>query len=154
MRSGYIASANVSTAQSLYSSGTRWQSSSWLWDPWYGAYTFIPAADYFFNPFGWGFWSPTYVVYAPTPVYRGFSPGFGTGTGSGISRNGAPAAGARTGGVAGTRNGGAPSSGGFSSMSGMARSGGGGFGGGMSHGGGGGFGGGHSSGGASGGHGK
>jgi hypothetical protein len=136
MRSGYIASANVSTAQSLYSSGTRWHSSSWLWDPSYGAYTFIPAGAYFFNPFGWGFWSPTYVVYAPTPVYRGAAPGFGTGTGtgSGISRNGAPAAGAR--------NGGAASSGGFSSMSGMARSSGGGFGGG------------HSSGGASGGHGK
>lgn len=144
MRSGYIASANVSTAQSLYSSGTRWHSSSWLWDPSYGAYTFIPAGAYFFNPFGWGFWSPTYVVYAPTPVYLGAAPGFGTGTGtgSGISRNGAPAAGTRTGGFAGTRNGGAASSGGFSSMSRMARSSGGGFGGG------------HPSGGASGGHGK
>jgi FecR protein len=158
MRSGYIASANVSTAQSFYSNGSRWHSNTWLWDPWYGAFTFIPTGAYLFNPFGWGFWSPTYVVYAPTPVYRGgFSPG-GTTNGGFIGNSGitggrqtaggaAPAAGARPGGFAGgSRNGGfaGPSSGGgFSGpAAGGGGFGGGGFGGGGASRGGGGFGGG------------
>jgi hypothetical protein len=131
VRSGYIASANVSTAQSYNSSGAHWMSNTWLWDPWYGAFTFIPSAAYLYNPFGWGFWSPTYVVYAPTPVYRGgFSPNGGVTNGFTGGRQTAggtaPPAGSRPGGfgggarngVAGPSSGGAlvgPSRGGFSS---------------------------------------
>ena len=130
MRSGYIASANISAAQSLASSGTgtHW-SSGWAWDPWYGAFTYVPGAGVGYSPFGWNFWSPGWVLYAPTPLYGGYyggyygggygsapggaglvagrgRPGVGTGgnsSGSGISRNGAPPAGVRpgNGGVAG-----------------------------------------------------
>lgn len=153
MRSGYIASANVSTAQSYNSSGARWMSNTWLWDPWYGAFTFIPSAAYLYSPFGWGFWSPGYVVYAPTPVYSGgvlpnggVSNGF---TGGRQTAGGAaPPAGSRPGGfsgparngMAGASTGGAfvgPSRGGFSSSSAGGFSGGGGFGGGGARGGGG-----------------
>ncbi len=119
MRSGYIASANVSTAQSYNSSGMRWASNTWLWDPWYGAFTFIPSAAYLYNPFGWGFWSPTYVVYAPTPVYSGgFSPYRGVTNGFAGGRQAAggtaPPAGSRSGGFAGGGRGGfaGPSTGG------------------------------------------
>jgi len=139
MRSGYISSANISAANSLYTSGTRWQSNGWLWDPWYGAFTFMPAGGVFFNPFGWGFWSPAMVMYAPVPAYTGFVPGGGgrsgtiAGSNSG-SGSGSPAAGARTGGgFGGGARGGA--GGGF---------GGGGFGGAS--------GGGHAAGGSGGGH--
>ncbi len=154
MRSGYISSANVSVANSLYNSGTRWSASGWLWDPWYGAFTFIPAGGVFFNPFGWGFWSPAMVIYAPAPVYAGFAPGgyyggrpgFSGNNGNGGSRvSGSPAAGSRPGGFGGGSRG--PANGGFGSAPGPA---GGGFGGGVSRGGGGaaapaggGFGGGH-----------
>ena len=166
MRSGYLASANVSAAQSVYSSGTHWNSSAWMWDPWYGSFTFIPAGGVLFNPFGWGFYSPALVIYAPAPIYSGYVPGGGGfggkpitgGTGNSGSRNGAPAAGARPGGFGGGASGGGTPRGG-SNAGGF---GGGGFGGGVSRGAsGGGFGGGassgagHSSGGAvSGGHGR
>lgn len=154
MRSGYLASANVSAAQSVYSSGTGWHSSAWMWDPWYGSFTFIPAGGVFFNPFGWGFYSPGLVMYAPAPVYMGYVPGGGVGrptlggngNGNGISR--APAAGTRPGGFGGGSRGGFAgdgsrvTSGGFGSASS-----GGGFSGGASRGG---FGGGNSGGGGGG----
>ena len=106
-RSGYIASANVSAAQSVANSGISWHSNAWLWDPWYGAFTYVPAGGVLFNPWGWGFWSPGMVLYAPTPFYGGYYGGYypgygypsGTGAASGngstsgsetISRNGVP----------------------------------------------------------------
>ncbi|HLK51497.1 MAG TPA: hypothetical protein VKT49_25325 [Bryobacteraceae bacterium] len=157
-RSGYIASANVAMAQSYYSSGTAWTPNSWLWDPWYGAFTFIPAGGYFFNPFGWGFWSPGYVVYAPTPVYRGFTPSVGTagpgGRQTGGFASGAPAAGTRPGGFSGgARNGGfaGPASSGFGGAAARGGFGAASTGGGFGGAGGGGFGGGHAGGGAAGG---
>ena len=169
-RSGYIASANVSMAQSYYSSGVPFAANAWLWDPWYGAFTFIPAGGYFFNPFGYGFWSPGYVVYAPAPVYRGFTPGVGVGNsgggrqfGGGRGSTGAPVAGSRSGGFSGGSRGagfsGPAAGGGFGGMSrgGFSGASAGGFGGGaarggggFSGGGGGGFGGGHSAGGGGG----
>jgi hypothetical protein len=169
VRSGYIASANVSAAQSLYSSGGGWHASGWLWDPWYGAFTFMPAGGVLFNPFGWGFWSPGMVMYAPAPIYgyapvvAGTTPGTGqpgpgvNGPGTGISRTGGPPAGTRPGGVqpggnAGiggvSRGPGAFGGGGPSRGPGPGSIGGGGFGSGASSGGGG-FGGGASSGAAS-----
>lgn len=133
MRSGYIASANISAAQSLASNGTHW-SSGWTWDPWYGAFTFVPAAGIGYSPFGWNFWSPGWVLYAPTPLYGGFyGGGYGSGaglvagsgrqgtgtgnsTGSGISRTGTPPVGIRPG--AGVNGGGirAPLPGGSAGM--------------------------------------
>jgi len=75
-RSGYIASVNVSAAQSVINSGTTWHSNAWLWDPWYGSFTFVPAGGVLFNPWGWGFWSPGMVFYAPTPIYGGYYSGY------------------------------------------------------------------------------
>jgi hypothetical protein len=121
-RSGYIASANVSAAQSLRTSGSHW-SSGWAWDPWYGAYTFVPAAGIGYSPFGWNFWSPAWVIYAPAVYYGGYyapgvvagntssKPGTATGgtatgnTAGGISRTANPPAGVRPGGWTNTRGG-------------------------------------------------
>jgi len=71
LRSGYIASANVSAARGLLSSGSSWNSNGWLFDPWFGSFTFVPYNGLLYSPFGWTFWSPGYVMYAPPPVYGG-----------------------------------------------------------------------------------
>lgn len=99
-RSGYIASANVSAAQSLRTSGSHW-SSGWAWDPWYGAYTFVPAAGIGYSPFGWNFWSPAWVVYAPVPVYYGVYYPPGVVAGNNTSKPGTATGGTATGNTAG-----------------------------------------------------
>ena len=40
-------------------------------NPWFGTYAFIPGDGFLYSPFGYGFYSPGYAVYAP--VYRGWS---------------------------------------------------------------------------------
>lgn len=82
LRSSYLAQANVDTAR-MYAGGSGWApgvwyGDGWYWDPWYGAYTFIPADGIFYDPFGWGFYSPWLAFEAP---YFGFGYGFGYGGG-------------------------------------------------------------------------
>lgn len=67
LRSSYLAEANVDRAQpdqmgNSYGDG-------WDWDPNYDSYTFVPADGVFYSPFGWGFYSPYYVGYAPFLFY-------------------------------------------------------------------------------------
>jgi len=70
LRSAYVAEANVNAA-GLYANegagpwGPGWFGAGWYWNPWFGAYTFIPADGIFYSPFGWGFYSPWFVGYAP-----------------------------------------------------------------------------------------
>src|SRR5258706_2265914 len=63
LRSSYLAEANVDRAQ-VYQMG-NWYGAGWDWDPYYGAYTFIPGDGIFYSPFGWGFYSPFDVGFAP-----------------------------------------------------------------------------------------
>jgi len=68
LRSSYLAEANVDSAQN-YETGSS-SGDGWDWDPYYGAYTFIPAdGSIFYSPFGWGFYSPYGVGYAPFGFY-------------------------------------------------------------------------------------
>ncbi len=62
LRSSYLAEANVDRAQD-YQVGSY--GAGWNWDPYYGAYTFIPGNGIFYSPFGWGFYSPFDVGFAP-----------------------------------------------------------------------------------------
>jgi FecR protein len=62
LRSSYLAEANVDRAQD-YQVGSY--GAGWDWDPYYGAYTFIPGNGTFYSPFGWGFYSPFDVGFAP-----------------------------------------------------------------------------------------
>ena len=85
-RSNYLAMANVSAAKnaSTYSSG--WSSSGWMWNPWYGMFTFVPYRGTIWSPFGYGFWSPFtvgqyYSYYYYNPGYSYGRPG-GSGGGS------------------------------------------------------------------------
>jgi hypothetical protein len=83
LRSAYLAEANVAAART-YAGGSgwapgMWYGAGWYWSPWYGAYTFIPADGIFFDPFGWGYYSPWMVYGAPyygLGYYRHFGPGY------------------------------------------------------------------------------
>jgi hypothetical protein len=68
LRSSYLAEANISEART-YVTGAGFYGTGWYWNPWYSAYTFIPGDGFFYNPFGWGFYSPFVVYRAP---YFGF----------------------------------------------------------------------------------
>ncbi len=159
LRSAYLAEANIDAARTYAGGGafwapSMWYGAGWYWDPAFGAYTFIPANGIFYDPFGWGFYSP-WVVYS-APYYRyGFGYGgyyhrFGPGYHPVSPRVPAYAGHAyspRTGSIAGFGRGGV-AGGGYSHVGGLSRGGGfasrGSFGGGGFHGGGGGFhGGGH-----------
>jgi hypothetical protein len=69
LRSQYLASANVEMARKYYAGGPGWYGPGWYWDPWFLGYTWIPGNGILYSPFGWGFYSPWYVGYAP--FYRG-----------------------------------------------------------------------------------
>ena len=89
LRSSYLAEANVDAARRYggeagwYSSGWYggWYGEGWYWDPWFDAYTFIPGDGLFFDPFGWGFYSPWFAFGAPFfgfggGYYHHFGPGY------------------------------------------------------------------------------
>jgi hypothetical protein len=76
LRSSYLAEANIDAART-YAGGSSWApvgwyGNGWYWDPWFSAYTFIPADGIFYDPFGWGFYSPWFVYGAPYFGYGGY----------------------------------------------------------------------------------
>src|SRR5579862_4682621 len=80
LRSSYLADANVDAARTYIGGGGGsqggWYGYGWYWDPWFDAYTFIPGDGVFYDPFGWGFYSPGFVFGAP---FVGFGYGYGGG---------------------------------------------------------------------------
>ncbi|MGB7728550.1 MAG: FecR domain-containing protein [Candidatus Acidiferrum sp.] len=74
LRAGYLAEADADTARLYVNGGPGWYGAGWYWDPWFGAYTFIPGAGIFYSPFGWGFYSP-FAVYGSPFFYGGFGYG-------------------------------------------------------------------------------
>ena len=75
LRSSYTAEANVNRAQN-YSLG-GWSGPGWDWDPDFDCYTFIPGDGIFYSRFGWGFYSPFFVGWAPFGYYGHYSHHFG-----------------------------------------------------------------------------
>lgn len=68
LRSQYLSEANVETARVYVANGwygPGWFGPGWYWDPWFGAFTFLPADGFLYNPFGWGFYSPLIVYRVP-----------------------------------------------------------------------------------------
>ena len=65
LRSEYASEANVQVATLVPTGFTP----GWLWDPWLSAYTFVPGNGIFYSPFGWGFYSPAWIGYAPIDYY-------------------------------------------------------------------------------------
>ena len=76
LRSQYLAEANVDIARNYYAGSPGWYGAGWYWNPWFAGYTWIPGDGIFYSPFGWGFYSPWYVGYAPYYGY-GYRRGFG-----------------------------------------------------------------------------
>jgi len=92
-RSQSLSAASMSSARSINSGGSGYLStglyglggglwtSGWFYNPYLGMFTFVPAGGTFFNPWGFGFFSPTtvYNYYVPTNYWYG---GGARGTGS------------------------------------------------------------------------
>jgi hypothetical protein len=87
LRSSYLAEANVDAARRYAGSpgfdaggwyANGWYGNGWYWDPSFAAYTFIPGDGIFYDPFGWGFYSPWLAYGAP---YFGYGFGYGYGRG-------------------------------------------------------------------------
>ena len=75
LRSEYLSEANVNTARLYYANGwygPGWWGPGWYWDPWFAGFTFLPGNGFFYNPFGWGFYSPLVVYRVPVVVGHGF----------------------------------------------------------------------------------
>jgi hypothetical protein len=70
LRSSYLAEANIGAART-YVSGPGFWGAGWYWNPGYSAYTFIPGDGFFYDPFGWGFYSPWFVYRAPLVGFYG-----------------------------------------------------------------------------------
>ena len=74
LRSEYLSEANVNAAQMYYANGwygPGWWGPGWYWDPWFSGFTFLPGSGFFYNPFGWGFYSPLMVGRAPVVIRGG-----------------------------------------------------------------------------------
>jgi len=69
-RAHHVAMASVSASRLAYGKETTFTRSSWVWNPYYGMYTFLPFRGVIYSPYGFGFYSPraVYALYNP-PVY-------------------------------------------------------------------------------------
>ncbi|HEX4810550.1 MAG TPA: hypothetical protein VH325_16550 [Bryobacteraceae bacterium] len=77
VRSQYDASASYASASAVnsgyigysgsggYYGGYSPYSPGWYWNAGWNCWAWLPGSGYFFSPFGWGFFSPRYVGYAP-----------------------------------------------------------------------------------------
>lgn len=73
LRSEYEAQANVNATRTVLADG-GWYGPGWYWAPYWGLYSFIPPIGMLYSPFGWGFYSPGWVVAGGPLLLR---PGFG-----------------------------------------------------------------------------
>jgi hypothetical protein len=72
VRASYLAQANEASARTVYVSG-GWggyggYGPGWFWNPYFSTFSWLPGDGYFFSPFGYPFFSPGYVMYAPRIV--------------------------------------------------------------------------------------
>ncbi len=89
LRSEYLGEANVQLASQY--AGNAGFAPGWFWNSGFYGYTWLPGDGAFFNPYGFGFYSP-YYLYGGGRIYGGFG-GFG-GYGRGIALRGPVASGA------------------------------------------------------------
>jgi hypothetical protein len=96
LRSEYEAEANVGAAQYVYDMGWGWWHPGWFWNPWFSTWTWLPARAWYFNPYGFAYWSP-FAVYNVFPArYYGarhvrFIPRAGASSPSGLNLERTPA---------------------------------------------------------------
>jgi hypothetical protein len=92
VRSGYLAEANAATAQRIYGGYGAFAGNGWYWNPYFTAWSWLPGDGLFYSPFGYPFYSPGFVAYAPfyggfgyRGGYRGVYAGRGFAAGTGMS---------------------------------------------------------------------
>ncbi len=66
-RAQYLSMANLSAGRMAYRSGMSFTDSRWIWNPYFGLYTFLPHRDVCWSPYGYGFYSPRAVYYIYNP---------------------------------------------------------------------------------------
>jgi hypothetical protein len=83
VRSEYEAAASYQSAKNVAINDygvwggygfSGWYGPGWCWNGGFGAWAWLPGNGAFFSPFGWGFYAPGLVGYAPiiaAPIYRG-----------------------------------------------------------------------------------
>ena len=78
-RSGYIALANISAAKRMSDNRSTCSAACWMFNPYFGTFTFIPMSGMYRSPFGWSYYSPYTVerVYYRPPVQTYNPPGAG-----------------------------------------------------------------------------
>jgi hypothetical protein len=67
VRASYEAEANAASARTVYVGGGYGMGygPGWFWNPYFSTYAWLPGDGYFMSPFGYPFFSPSYIVYAP-----------------------------------------------------------------------------------------
>jgi hypothetical protein len=65
LRSEYAAEASYASAKDIYANSYNGWTNGWMWNPYYSSWAFIPGNSFLYDPFGWGFYSPRYIGYAP-----------------------------------------------------------------------------------------
>ncbi len=84
-RSSYIAMANVSAAKDAFTNGYSMNRSGWIFNNWFGYYTYLPFGNGFYSPFGYSFFTPTTIY---SFLYPPVMPNWGAGGGTGSSDRG------------------------------------------------------------------
>lgn len=101
VRSDYLAQANASTARNVYMGYAPNAGPGWYWNPYFTAWSWLPGDGFFYSPFGYPFFSPAYVVYAPYGYGRfGYAGGGGLPARAGFAARGGVALAPRAGGFA------------------------------------------------------
>lgn len=69
-RAEYLAVANVSAAREAEQYGS-WGSNNWIWNPYFGTFTYLPMGGMYDSYWGYRFWSPesVYLLYLPRQNY-------------------------------------------------------------------------------------
>ena len=73
VRASYLAQANEASARTVYVNGGwgyGW-GPGWFWNPYFATYSWLPGDGFFYSPFGYPFYSPSYVIYARPRFYAG-----------------------------------------------------------------------------------
>jgi hypothetical protein len=73
LRSDYATESNVQTANALLAEG-GWWGPGWYWDPFWYDFAFLPGGGPLWGPFGFPFFSPWCVGWAPYYGFGGYHP--------------------------------------------------------------------------------
>lgn len=76
-RSGYLAMANMSAANQMYSNGVQWSSGGWYYNNMFGMYTYVPMNGRYMNYWDYAYYSPRSLMPPPmAPPMMSNSDGF------------------------------------------------------------------------------